>query len=346
MIYPYTATCGRELYIWAKSLTDFYEQYIANCIMELYLRRIMETLHGTVKHAHFEGRDMSAMAPGSLETWPVSEQVPLFEVLGKGAADAGWKSRSRSCCIRSSRSAGSTSRPRSILKTAPCARAWTAPTAAHLSTKRYPCLQWAAAAVYNTDTGGRACRRQRFVWRVPQWRKGECICSLHYRRMPFRLRGPFPPATRNRRARDCSRAVRGAADSARKGEKTRGSGAGRGADAAGRRAGPANAGERQQRRGSGAGRALLRRRRPGPLREEGKKHDIALEQTGSIRDYVDGETGGSARPARCGRRCVHPAHRQPQQSVAVSFVPGADGDVRPGCAAFLHLYFLCCKKRT
>ena len=89
MIYPYTATCGRELYIWAKSLTDFYEQYIADCIMELYLRRIMETLHGTVKHAHFEGRDMSAMAPGSLETWPVSEQVPLFEVLGKGAADAG-----------------------------------------------------------------------------------------------------------------------------------------------------------------------------------------------------------------------------------------------------------------
>ena len=117
MIYPYTATCGRELYIWAKSLTDFYEQYIANCIMELYLRRIMETLHGTVKHAHFEGRDMSAMAPGSLETWPVSEQVPLFEVLGKGAADAGVEVSSRSCCIRSSRSAGSTSRPRSILKT-------------------------------------------------------------------------------------------------------------------------------------------------------------------------------------------------------------------------------------
>ena len=88
-VYPYTATCGRELYEWAKSLTDFYEQYIADCVMELYLRRIMGTLHDEVKRVHFAGRDMSAMAPGSLETWPISEQVPLFTLLGKGAVEAG-----------------------------------------------------------------------------------------------------------------------------------------------------------------------------------------------------------------------------------------------------------------
>lgn len=29
------------------------------------------------------------MAPGSLETWPISEQVPLFTLLGKGAVEAG-----------------------------------------------------------------------------------------------------------------------------------------------------------------------------------------------------------------------------------------------------------------
>jgi hypothetical protein len=75
------ATCGTELEAWAGSLEDVLHQYWADVIMEMALRDALTALHQHLTErwglAH-----SSAMSPGSLGDWPLTEQRALFALLG------------------------------------------------------------------------------------------------------------------------------------------------------------------------------------------------------------------------------------------------------------------------
>lgn len=90
-VVAYTATCGRELYEWAKGhQLDVLEMYTVDVIMELYLRRMFTELNNAVRAEFYGKNDVSSMAPGSLDAeWPITQQKQLFALLGEPAAEIG-----------------------------------------------------------------------------------------------------------------------------------------------------------------------------------------------------------------------------------------------------------------
>lgn len=79
----YVATCGTELEEWSLQFTDPLEVYWADGIKMRYLGEANKTLHSEVKGKYFPESDMSVMSPGSLASWPIQEQEPLFRLVGK-----------------------------------------------------------------------------------------------------------------------------------------------------------------------------------------------------------------------------------------------------------------------
>jgi hypothetical protein len=87
-VFVYLATCGRELQEWAEGRTDPLEQYWSNVVQEAALRAASRALSTHVNELYDPGRT-STMAPGSLGEWPLSEQRPLFALLGDTEAAIG-----------------------------------------------------------------------------------------------------------------------------------------------------------------------------------------------------------------------------------------------------------------
>jgi hypothetical protein len=85
-VFPYVATCGVELDVWAHAQDDMLYQYWADVIKEMALREAVQTLNEHMTEQYGLGK-MAAMAPGSLADWPLPQQRPLFTILGdvKGA---------------------------------------------------------------------------------------------------------------------------------------------------------------------------------------------------------------------------------------------------------------------
>lgn len=79
-VFPFTATCGRELYDWAKTIDDIFIQYWADHIMEVVLRHTIAVLYDTIKTQYGVSK-LSSMNPGSLEGWPIEQQETLFNLL-------------------------------------------------------------------------------------------------------------------------------------------------------------------------------------------------------------------------------------------------------------------------
>jgi hypothetical protein len=77
----YVATCGTEVEAWAHALTDLLQRYWADAIQEAVLRIAIRALHDDLEE-RFRPGETSAMAPGSLGEWPLSEQRALFSALG------------------------------------------------------------------------------------------------------------------------------------------------------------------------------------------------------------------------------------------------------------------------
>jgi hypothetical protein len=79
--FAYVATCGRELAEWASGFSGPLERYLADVVSEMaahraeeFLYRNLETEYGLTK--------ASTMNPGSLTAWQISEQAPLFSLIG------------------------------------------------------------------------------------------------------------------------------------------------------------------------------------------------------------------------------------------------------------------------
>jgi len=80
-VFPYVATCGVELGGWYRSQEDLLNQFWAETIAEVALRQAMTALRNHLNE-RYRPKNLSAMAPGSLEDWPIQEQKPLFALLG------------------------------------------------------------------------------------------------------------------------------------------------------------------------------------------------------------------------------------------------------------------------
>jgi len=96
-VFPFIATCGRELDAWAKTLDDMMQRFWADAIMEMALRVAIEALGKHVVETYRPGK-RAMMNPGSLTDWPICEQAPFFALFGD-AADAIGVTLTESCLM-------------------------------------------------------------------------------------------------------------------------------------------------------------------------------------------------------------------------------------------------------
>ena len=78
-LFPFLATCGRELEAWSEAQESPLERYVASLVEEEACFRAMEKVFETIDSTH-NLLNPSAMNPGSLEDWPLSEQHRLFQL--------------------------------------------------------------------------------------------------------------------------------------------------------------------------------------------------------------------------------------------------------------------------
>jgi len=80
-VFPYVATCGTEVEEVEIPSEDLMGRFILDIIKQLALSSATKYLREHVINNYKPGK-ISAMAPGSLEDWPISEQPKLFSLLG------------------------------------------------------------------------------------------------------------------------------------------------------------------------------------------------------------------------------------------------------------------------
>jgi hypothetical protein len=80
-VFAYVASCGREIYDWAMAFDDPLERFWADAIMIAALGNAAEALDNHLQERYQPGA-LEAMNPGSLADWPMSQQIPLFSLLG------------------------------------------------------------------------------------------------------------------------------------------------------------------------------------------------------------------------------------------------------------------------
>ncbi len=87
-VFPFVATCGRELKDWADTHADMLQRFWADAIMEQALFTAIQELDRRLEERYQPG-PLSAMNPGSLEDWPITQQQALFGLFGDTRAHIG-----------------------------------------------------------------------------------------------------------------------------------------------------------------------------------------------------------------------------------------------------------------
>lgn len=87
-VYPYVGTSGREAYEYAISLKDPLMNYWADAICEMALKSAARSFFEYAKK-ELHSDSISSLNPGSVIDWPISEQRPLFELLGNVMENTG-----------------------------------------------------------------------------------------------------------------------------------------------------------------------------------------------------------------------------------------------------------------
>ncbi len=80
-VFPFVATCGTELETWARGLDSLMHKFWSEEIRIAALRNAILAVSDHLSTTFRLGKT-SRMAPGEFEDWPLSEQVPLFQLLG------------------------------------------------------------------------------------------------------------------------------------------------------------------------------------------------------------------------------------------------------------------------
>jgi hypothetical protein len=80
-VFPYIATCGRELDEIAIPPKDLMTGYCLDVIKGMTLRSAISYLESYLKRRYALGQ-VSRMNPGSLASWPITQQKELFSIFG------------------------------------------------------------------------------------------------------------------------------------------------------------------------------------------------------------------------------------------------------------------------
>ncbi len=103
-IIPFAATCGTEAEEWSLQYAgDPLAAYWADAIKLQLLGLVRKKLSDEVRRRYFAEGDLSAMSPGSLAAWPLTEQRALFSLLGGVTQDIGVR-LTESCLMLPSKS--------------------------------------------------------------------------------------------------------------------------------------------------------------------------------------------------------------------------------------------------
>jgi hypothetical protein len=87
-VFAYVLTVGPELETHAGRADDLLHRYYLEILADLTLEAASEKIRERLGRE--SGLDhLSGMNPGALEDWPISEQIPLFDLLGGGPAEIG-----------------------------------------------------------------------------------------------------------------------------------------------------------------------------------------------------------------------------------------------------------------
>ncbi len=86
--YPFIVTCGAELENWSATISDFLYRFWADAIKEQALTCAFEAFDQHFFQNALPGHS-AMMNPGSLEDWPLTQQKPLFTILGDPLASIG-----------------------------------------------------------------------------------------------------------------------------------------------------------------------------------------------------------------------------------------------------------------
>jgi hypothetical protein len=87
-VFPYLATCGEELQVWASRQDDLVLNYWAEAIKEQALGTAIRAVHEHIIE-HYQPGETASMSPGSLADWPIQQQRVLFALFGAHAAEIG-----------------------------------------------------------------------------------------------------------------------------------------------------------------------------------------------------------------------------------------------------------------
>ena len=80
-VFPFVATCGTELEGLPGDKADIMASYCMDTVMMLAVQAARRHLEAFLKQTYGLGQ-LSRMAPGSLDDWPLEQQGPLFSLLG------------------------------------------------------------------------------------------------------------------------------------------------------------------------------------------------------------------------------------------------------------------------
>ena len=80
-VFLYIATCGTEVESIDIPSDDLMRKFVLDTIKQMALGDAIKHLREHIDREYRPGK-MSAMAPGSLEDWPISEQKQLFSIFG------------------------------------------------------------------------------------------------------------------------------------------------------------------------------------------------------------------------------------------------------------------------
>ncbi|MHB8074342.1 vitamin B12 dependent-methionine synthase activation domain-containing protein [Desulfosporosinus fructosivorans] len=79
--FPFVVTCGSELELWSKQFEDYFSSFCADTIKEMVLRLAIHTFEAHLDKVVGLGHAVN-MNPGSLNDWPINEQIQIFKLLG------------------------------------------------------------------------------------------------------------------------------------------------------------------------------------------------------------------------------------------------------------------------
>ena len=80
-VFPYVATCGRELDEIVVPANDLMRSYCLDIVKEVVLRSALDYFEDYLKRTYALPQ-LSTMNPGSLKSWPITQQKQLFSIFG------------------------------------------------------------------------------------------------------------------------------------------------------------------------------------------------------------------------------------------------------------------------